>query len=79
MIPNGAQKIHFFRFKEIWNCLHLSNIKNIVLIWPFNKMNIVQSSKYTSRNLSINSLKVVKTTPKNTVGAFFNLKGMIVY
>jgi hypothetical protein len=24
--PNGENKMHFFRFKEIWHCLHLSNI-----------------------------------------------------
>jgi hypothetical protein len=40
---------------------------------------MVQSSKYTSRNLWINSLKVATIIRENTARAFFKPKGMNVY
>lgn len=60
--PNGEQTIHFFKFKEIYSCLHLSSINHNFWTCFFRKLNIVQSSKYTSKNLWMKFLKATTTT-----------------
>jgi len=42
-------------------------------------MNTIQSSKYTSKNLWTNSLKVAATILENTASVFFKPNGIIVY
>jgi hypothetical protein len=71
--------MHFFKFKEIYSWKQRSNMSQRACIWYFTRLNMVQSSKYTSRNLWINSLNVATTIRENIAREFFNLKGMIVY
>jgi hypothetical protein len=48
-------------------------------MFSFNKLNTIQSSKYTSRNLWIKSLKVVTTIQEKIAGELFKPKGMTIY
>jgi len=70
--------MHFFKLNEIYNCLHLSSINLSTYMFSFNRSNIVQLSKYTSRNLCIKYLNVLTTILDKIVGAFFNPKGIVV-
>ena len=78
-IPKGTQNMHFFKFKEIWYCLHVSSISLKLPICFLSNPNTIQSSNYTYRNLWIYSLKFATNTLENIVGAFFSPKGINVY
>jgi len=41
--PKGENNMHFFRFREIWHCLHLSNISLKNSIWFFNNLKIIKN------------------------------------
>jgi hypothetical protein len=71
--------MHLLIFNDIWHCLHLYNIGRKTSTWSFNRLYIVQSSRYTSRNWWINSLNAAMTTLENILGAFFNPNDMIIY
>jgi hypothetical protein len=78
-IPNSAQKKHFFRFKDIWCCLCLYNVKLRNSMWYISKLNTFQSSKYASRNFGINYVNKARTTLENIAGALFNPNDITVY
>ena len=76
-MPIGVANMHFFMFKEIWICLHLSNISLSHLMWSFSMLYIVQSSKYTPMLLYIYSWKALTTILENTAGAFWVQKAFL--
>lgn len=78
-MPNVTPKIHFLRLSEIWYYIHLSRINLRPPMWSLRKLNTVHSSKYTSKNVWIYSLKDATVTLEKIEEAFFKPNGMTVY
>jgi len=78
-IPKGTQNRHFLRLSMIWYLGQVYIIRWKIVMWCLTSQNTIQSSKYTSRNLWINSLNSATTTCENITGVFFNPNEIMVY
>lgn len=78
-ILKGTYNNHFFKFNAISYRRHVSKINHKLATWCFTSPNIVQSSKYTSKNLWMNSLNATMTMCEKIIDAFLSLKGITIY